>query len=478
VLFLGDSEREQANTEIASFSRGRRAFVMSKRRRQLLFRIFLVLCFHSALVDSLQSAPRLSDRGLPDSVVTSLAAVQDGALRSSPAAVAIQDGDAVRRILKQRSNRGKTRTPKGASGRTKNQRNNPSLEASAIHNPRRRPKSATAAQSAFGRPVRGINLPYESTVEALKVFHLKHDNLILPRRFVVPVDDTYPKDWHGIDLAGTVYDMKWWQKHVKQKPNRVAELNQLGFVWERLQPEWNLVLEGLVTYGILHRDLLVPSKFVIPYGDACWPKATWGIALGNAVYRIRNRGDFLRGSNAISRRDQLESLGFVWDTQEHRFEIFCKALRVYAQVEACNNGSKRASILRVPAQFVVPRSSQWPNRLWGYTLGARCIAVRQKELYVKGQPEKLKVLAELGFHSGGNDSLSWLEVVHAAAVYSQMHQRKLEVPANFVVPAPPRLVPRGEDSAVSCVVGSDEAWPWPGRCCICRLPQCRLYCAH
>jgi hypothetical protein len=187
------------------------------------------------------------------------------------------------------------------------------------------------------------------------------------------------------------------------------------------------------------------------------------MALGNSVYRIRNRGDFLRGSNAWSRRDQLDAIGFVYFPQEYRFRIFYNALRAFSDVEERKRGPKKVSALKVPAQFVIPPSGEWPKGLWGYKLGEKCTAVRQKELYVKGQPERLKALADLGFRLGGNDSLSWLEVVHAAAIFSQMNQRKLEVPQNFEVPGPPRRVTNLEGSSDSCVVGSDEAWPWPGR---------------
>ena len=50
----------------------------------------------------------------------------------------------------------------------------------------------------------------------------------------------------------------------------------------------------------------------------------------------------------------------------------------------------------------------------------------------------------------------------------QMNDNKLDVPTNFVVPAPPRRVAAcssGEQSDENtdepCVVGSDDAWPWP-----------------
>lgn len=286
-----------------------------------------------------------------------------------------------------------------------------------------------------------------------------NSNLVFPRRFVVEEDQGYPKELHGIDIAGTVYDMNWWNRHVKQRPDRVAELTALGFVWERLQPEWNLILEALITYRMSKGDLLVPTKFVVPFDDENWSRSTWGISLGNAVYRIRNRGDFLHGNTSLKRRNQLEALGFVWDVQEHLFDTFCSALRVYAKNEAKADANARLVALKVPSRFVIPKSEEWPRELWEYPLGSKCTAVRQKELYVKGDPSRLKTLSEIGFHIGGNDSLSWLEVVHAAAVYSQMHDRNLDVPLKFVVPEPPRKV--SDDDHEPSVDG--DPWPWPGK---------------
>ena len=391
---------------------------------------------------------------LPENVAEN---VENAPFRSSPAAVAIQDGNAVRRILQQRSNRGMTKKVK--LERTKKE---PEVKTSKLGKAKR--STAKGRKKPIGKTTKGFYIPYESTIQVLRILHEESSNLVLPRTMVIPDDEKFPKEWHGVDVAGTVYDMKWWQRHVKQKPDRVAELNMLGFVWERLQPEWNLVLEGLVTYGILYGDLLVPSKFVIPHNDKNWPKALWGLTLGNSVNRIRSRGDFLRGPNSFSRRDQLDRIGFVWDPQEERFQKFCIALRAFGRIEQQKNGPKKAGALKVPSTFVIPHDDgEWPKNLWGYKLGVKCSQVRQKELYVKGHPDRLKVLADIGFQFGGNDSLSWLEVVHAAAIYSQMNNRQLEVPQSFVVPAPPKMVSMSEGSSGTLIAGSDEAWPWPGK---------------
>jgi len=296
----------------------------------------------------------------------------------------------------------------------------------------------------------GIDLPYESAIEALRAYHKIHGDLVIPRRFIVPSEDSFPKEWHGIDISSSIYNMRWWQKNVKSKPDRVAELNKLGFVWGRLQHEWNLILEALITYSSIYGDVLVPNKFVVPHGDDQWPKATWKIPLGSCVYRIRSRNDFLRGGNAGSRRVQLDGLGFVWDVYEHRFRIFYTALRHYAKLMGCGAYSMgRPKPLKIRSTFVVPADEEWPKELWNFPLGVKCTAVRQKELYIKDKPERKQALDDIGFHWGGNADLGWLEVVHAAAIYSRINSRNLDVPYHFVVPAP-----------LNDEIDPDE-WPWP-----------------
>jgi len=313
----------------------------------------------------------------------------------------------------------------------------------------------------------GMDLPYSSTIQALRQYYKLHGDLVMPRRYCVPENEAYPREWHGIDLASTVYDMKWWQKHVKQKPDRVAELGKMGFLWERLQPEWNLVLEALVTYKLLHGAVLVPGSFVVPTRENDWPIATWGLPLGNCVYRIRNRGDFLKGDNVASRRHQLDGLGFVWDVQEHRFQKVYAALKHFALIEGHDSSTADAShntALRVPSSFIIPKTDAWPKELWGYSLGAKCNAIRQKQLYVKDNPRRQRLLESLRFQwRSGNASLGWLEVVHAAAIYSKLHNRILDVPFDFTVPAPPTDDPTLRIDIATAADGlNDGVWPWPG----------------
>jgi hypothetical protein len=211
-----------------------------------------------------------------------------------------------------------------------------------------------------------------------------------------------------------------------------------------------------------------------------WSKATWQLPLGNCVHRIRTRGDFLRNEDtAWSRRNQLDGLDFVWDVHETAFEKFFMALRIYAKlnelsrkrhINTTNGGIGNKRALRIPNMFVVPsgnilndgRRNPWPESLWDYPLGSKCVAIRQKELYIKDHPDRRKALQKLGFQLSGNATLGWLNIMHAAAIYSKMHGRVLDVPINFVVPSPPRSMDEaGSIGGESLPDDIEDAWPWP-----------------
>lgn len=367
-----------------------------------------------------------------------------------------------RRIRESRSKRGRVDAPKQSTPtRADPTQHATSFGANHTVEVIERKKKSSNKRSL----TKGFHLPYQSTMDALRCYHAVHGNLAMPRRFPVPEHPNYPKEWHGVDLASTVYEMKWWQTHVKQNPDRVAELNKLGFIWERLQPDWNLILEALVTYSSIHGDVMVPKSFNVPHGDKTWPKATWGIHLGRAVFQIRSRNDFMRGANAGSRRAQLDRIGFVWDVNDHLFRKFYYALRHFAKLERLKSPETGMyKPLRVPSTFVVPSGEEngWPEDFWDYPLGEKCNAVRSKKLYVKNNPERQAVLEELGFQWSGNATLGWLEVVHAAAIFSRMNNRNLDAPLKFVVPAPPHISNDCDtDTRDTCITGSDDAWPWP-----------------
>ena len=59
---------------------------------------------------------------------------------------------------------------------------------------------------------------------------------------------------------------------------------------------------------------------------------------------------------------------------------------------------------QVPFPFVVPDGdAEWPEQAWGVKLGARVRAIRTQGTFVKNNPERRKLLDDLGFEWQSKD---------------------------------------------------------------------------
>ena len=116
-------------------------------------------------------------------------------------------------------------------------------------------------------------------------------------------------------LGGRVDDIRQKEIYVKDHPERRAELDALGFVWDDLERRWEETRDALAVYKELHGDLQVTREFVVP-SEASWPKEAWGMKLGYSVSNIRHRGDFVWSGNFAEthpeRRAELDAMGFRW----------------------------------------------------------------------------------------------------------------------------------------------------------------------
>ena len=137
---------------------------------------------------------------------------------------------------------------------------------------------------------------YDSGLQVLKAFFNIHGHLVIPRSYEVPFskgrcvplskhdimlilvsiiidlnhqlfETDFPEEWHGAKLARHIYSMQWWQKHIASNSTRVAQLNEIDFIWGRLQPQWNIFMEAMSHYYRLHGDAKVPVSFAIPSGE-------------------------------------------------------------------------------------------------------------------------------------------------------------------------------------------------------------------
>jgi hypothetical protein len=110
-------------------------------------------------------------------------------------------------------------------------------------------------------------------------------------------------------LGHRVHGIRSREDFVKDHPERRAELDALGFVWDDMERRWEEVLAALLAYQEVHGDLEVPHAFAVP-SEVPWPEEAWGMKLGHRVNNIRSKEDYVK--DHPERRAELDALGFRW----------------------------------------------------------------------------------------------------------------------------------------------------------------------
>jgi hypothetical protein len=148
--------------------------------------------------------------------------------------------------------------------------------------------------------------------QALLVHKEVHGDMEVLRPFVVPSEAPWSEEAWGVKLGHRVNDIRHHGNHVKHHPERRAELDALGFVWDDLERRWEEVYAALLAYQEVHGDLKVPQAFVVPSEEAPWPEEAWGMNLGVRVNKIRSQEHYVK--DRPERRAELDALGFRWNS--------------------------------------------------------------------------------------------------------------------------------------------------------------------
>ena len=179
----------------------------------------------------------------------------------------------------------------------------------------------------------------------------------VPQDFVVPATT----DWSA-GLQGKSYSELWYM--ALQEKGFYSELNRgrlktfnISLPWHYETHIFNTTVLALEAYSHEYCDLLVPQTFRVPMKSP-WPQQCWNLPLGQLVFRIRNRGAFLKASS--HRRQILDDMGFIWNVTEFKHQQFQDAIRLYFQW----NGH-----LDTPKTFVFPDLEVIPRHLRNYRFG-------------------------------------------------------------------------------------------------------------
>ena len=144
-------------------------------------------------------------------------------------------------------------------------------------------------------------------------------------------------------------------------PERKAQLDALGFVWDVLTAKWEAGFAALVAYEKENDDCLVNTRHT----------TAEGFKLGTWVNRQRTFKDTL----TPERIAQLDALGFVWDVLTAKWEAGFKALAAYKE-----------------------KTGDWPQQkttFEGFKLGSW--TSDQRKLKDTSPPERKAQLDALGF---------------------------------------------------------------------------------
>lgn len=194
-----------------------------------------------------------------------------------------------------------------------------------------------------------LNSKWESMFEELLEYKTKHGHTNVPISW-----PTYLGTWVSLQRKA-----KKATSRGKLSPEREAKLEEIGFVWNAFDFEWDQRYHELVEYKVTYGDLDVPSN--------------WSSGLGRWVshQRVSLNKDLL----PIERKALLASIGFVWDSFTDKWETWFNELIIYKEEYGDTN---------------VPRA--WPNKL-GTWVGT------QRQLKNEGvlQSARVQLLDEIGF---------------------------------------------------------------------------------
>jgi hypothetical protein len=258
---------------------------------------------------------------------------------------------------------------------------------------------------------------YELVKVALQTFKDLNGDMLVPKKFVVPINDiTWPEETWGMKLGNVVNNIRGGNSHVKKR----EDLESIGFNFnpQKLIYGYEAIKVALMKYKELEGDMLVPQKFVVPEDDITWPEETWGMKLGIVVRNIR------RGNSHVKKRIDLENIGFNYDSQSryHGYELVKVALQTYKDL----NGD-----MLVPNKFVVPEDDiTWTEETWGMKLGSVVHDIRRGKSHV----DKRKDLESIGFNFNPQKLLYGYEATKVASMKYKELKGDMLVSQRFVVP--------------------------------------------
>jgi superfamily II DNA or RNA helicase len=199
---------------------------------------------------------------------------------------------------------------------------------------------------------------FERGLAELRAYVASHDGAGVPQRYRTP---------SGFRLGAWCGSRRIDRKAGRLSAERIAALDDLGFIWDTQEEGFEQGLAELRAYVDAHSDARVPQLYLAPIG----------LRLGLWCYHRRR--DRKAGRLSPERIAALDALGFVWDAVQNRFDTGLAELTAYVDTH---------DDARVPQGFVTAT---------GFKLGAWCSERRTERRLRRLSADRVRELDALGF---------------------------------------------------------------------------------
>lgn len=205
----------------------------------------------------------------------------------------------------------------------------------------------------------------------------------------------YYFDDDGYKLGQRVVNLRQ-QRSILSK-DRISILNEMGFVWNEIDEKWNDFITALTSFQEREGHLNVKTNHVEN-----------GYQLGQRVIKYRVE---IEKNNVFykDRIDQLEKMGFIWDSNVYNWNQHLEALKSFKSREG---------------HITVPQAHRENDLLLGKWIQ------RQRSSYKNLTEDQQMKLAELGFVLNPYDS-SWNQALTCLDSYIEAHGNS-DVPQRYV----------------------------------------------
>lgn len=219
---------------------------------------------------------------------------------------------------------------------------------------------------------------YNSKYNLVKLLLLKYKelngNMLVPRRFIVPPIEDWPKETWGARLGGVVYNIRGGSSYADCREDLIS----IGFRFDALQAKYDIVRVALLKYKELYGDMLVPKDFKVPTNSIDWSIELWGMKLGSTVSSLRGvKGCF------SDKKDDLLSIGFIYVVRK-KFDYECVKIAFFKYRELHHG------CVKIPPVYNIPQRDSWyPEETWGMCLGSLIDRIRKGEKWPEHRSELL-----------------------------------------------------------------------------------------